>query len=373
MKKKLNVLFVVFIFPALLGAQALTSNHDIDKTWNQENFKVLKEEKQKQTTVLILQNNTNEQIQASFTTMPPKNNIDLLFSLYKQFLSIQSLKIQNIHFNFLENKLDIILNPSSFKNQDSNLLSFFPAGLYFFYNLNQKKLFYHLKFLKENQLYTIEGEFTTEKLFLEQIMVYFKEKNPDEFFVKQKDLQQQQFQEEQIRKETEEKVRKELKEELKEELKQEIKQEVEKEFQEQEEPHQCYHQKKGFSHALRLFIGTGTSIAGGYAFGWHGFNIFPYAGIIGFDTYDGDEKISNFAVAAGLRLHYSFFVSKFFEPYTFVGSAYNIKTENYENNRYVVYLGFGEIVFNYFFLELSFMIGNNSKGLSVGAGIHFPL
>lgn len=373
MKKKLRLLFLFLVFPTFLGAQELTLNHDVYKIWNQENFKVVKEEKQKQATVLTLQNNQKEQIQASFTKMPPENHVQLLFSLYKQFLSLQSLKIKNIYFNFLEDKLDIILTPSSFKNKSTHLLPYFPAGLYFFYPLDNSKLFYHLKFLKENQLYTIEGEFTTEELLLEKIMVYFKEKNPDEFFIKQKDLQQQQFQEEQIRKETEEKVRKELKKEMKEELKEEIKKEVEQEFQAQEKPCLSYYQRKGFAHALRLFAGTGTSLAAGYAFGWHGFSILPYSGVIGFDTYDGDEQISNFAVAVGLRLNYSFFVAKFFEPYTFIGSAYNIKAKNYEDNRYIAYLGIGEIIFNYFFLEISFMLGNNDRGFALGLGLHFPL
>ena len=123
---------------------------------------------------------------------------------------------------------------------------------------------------------------------------------------------------------------------------------------------------------VKFFIGTG-SIAG-LSFGVNLYDYFEISALGGFIYYKEDEygkEIKKMAASAGLRLNIYLMHSELFQPYVFGGAQYNFSIQNYDK-RAVEFFGVGEVIFKYFFCELSYMLSKNGNDFTFGLGAQLP-
>lgn len=303
--------------------------------WQKYQIQVTKtEEKQfglEKRNVLFLEDSQKRSFEIVYTTEITQEQIEIILQLKNNFYSWQNGTFKNIQFIINPKSIDILLFLNRLEYKKENLFPLLLGRMEFFYANGQ--LFYDFRLLKENKAFKIKGVFEGEEALLDILLVYVKEKDPEQFLISQA--------------------------------------EKNKKIENNQEENKIQKIKLPEWHqSIRIFTGTGALLSLGYSIGYKEWEFLLHSGIIYYETTENNIKQKKSASSLGGRLAYFLLEDRFFAPYLFAGGAYNFSLQNYAS-RSVFYAGIGQEFFYLFLVELAAMYGNNALDIVVGLGLFF--
>ena len=247
-----------------------------------------------------------------------------ILELNTRIYGLGSLKINRIRYEIWEDSINISVNTAQIQFQGRDLGAFFPGGLAFFYL--DGALRYELRMVKDGVSQKIKGIFETEELLYKDVLKYVSGQKMDQEIIERK-----------------------------------------LEIQGEEIPDRPKTIAETLARpSLRVFFGSGGLISFGYALIWDTFEIMP---TLSYVRYLPDDEITEpiIGIPLGVRFHYYLTGS----AYAFGGAFYALGLENYEDS-FVLQIGAGLIMLDYFFGELGYTVNKERNGMIMGLGLKFP-